>query len=109
MARSIIKELQGHWRNTIDYSCIYTDEHKIIVEVEFVEKTYSMEFTWDDVYCLSGTDEIIFHKNLMDFAMYIEFCNGNTSSEIIAYILMMLVDPYDPKSIEQAWLRRSKK
>ena len=102
-----IKNIQLPWRIISDYSIEYLEENSVKIEISLGNIQYERVYTFDEVYPLSGPDETIFHKNLMDYFVIDLFASGNRTSEICDYISHMFNNPYDMISIEQTLIRRA--
>ncbi len=105
---SAIQSLIGHWRNTDNYQVIYTDDDVIFVDILIHGTQYSFGIVYQIYKHLDGSDEIILHKNLMDFCAIYKFLCDQTNYDFHEYLKEMFMHPYDFVSIEQALLEAKK-
>lgn len=108
---SKIDSLIAHgWRNIKDYSVAYNvddepDKYDYVnVMIQIESDFYSFSVTSDIYYRLMGSDEIIFHKNILDLCMLQYWLFNPTSSNAIRYVQLMVIAPYDMVSLQEALL-----
>lgn len=105
---SQIGSLRGHWRNTEDYRIIYTDSDAIFVDMFIHGKQYTFGVMHQIYKHLDGSDEIILHKNLMDFCAIYKIFSDENDKNFHEYLKEMIKHPYDLVSIEQALIEAEK-
>ena len=101
---SIIDSLRGkRWRNVQDYRITYRENYVEITAYlinkngdNFVGVVTAMN---DCVSRLTGTDEIIYHKNLLDLWGIRCWLSDPTNKALIEYIELMLKHPYDIENV----------
>ncbi len=113
---SKIESLIAHgWRNVKDYSITYNVDEEpdkydyVNVMIQIGSDFYTFSVASDIYYHLMGSDEIIFHKNILDLCMLQYWLFNPNSSNAIRYVQLMLIAPYDMSSLQEAlltWLEK---
>lgn len=97
--------LDNKWRNIDDYSIAYIFEQPYVKVSILINKTVYTYTVMDKIYNhLYGSDEIIFHKNLLDLVMLIHWFYNPTCENAIRYVQQMIIAPYDMYALQEALL-----
>ena len=100
---SKIISLCGHWRNMTDYDVEYgNDFEDLTVKMYIHGASYQVKLGREVFKYLDGCDEIILHKNVLDFCAI--YCWGENPSDgyLVEYLKQMFKNPYDFEGLNQA-------
>lgn len=88
--------LDNKWRNIDDYSIEYVFEEGYVTVAITINKAVYTYIVIDKIYNhLFGSDEIIFHKNLLDLVMVVHWFYNPTCENAIRYLQQLIIAPCD--------------
>lgn len=102
---SKIISLCGHWRNMTDYDVEYGEDFEyLIVNMNILGSSYQVKLRYEVFKHLDGCNEIILHKNVLDFCAISSLAENPYDWRLYEYIIQMFKFPYDPEGLSQAFM-----